>query len=103
MIRAKEKNKAEKKKRNGEHLDLILNGVFGDDLTEKVIFEWREGEKSRGSQRKQHSMWRSNSQRKDHRGGQETQAPSDWSRMHMGEAQVINTHTLLEEQDWVLS
>jgi hypothetical protein len=45
-------------------------------------------------------MWRSNSQRKDRRGGQETQAPSDWSRMHMGEAQVINTHMLLEEQDF---
>ena len=56
MISAKEKNKAGKK-RNGERLDLILNRVVGEDLTEKVIFEWREGEKSRGSQGKEHSMW----------------------------------------------
>lgn len=48
MISTKEKDKAEKK-RNGEHLGLILNRVVRDDRMEKVIFEWRAGEKPRGS------------------------------------------------------
>ena len=43
---------------------------------------------------------RSNSQRKDRRGCQETQAPSDWNRMHTGEVQVISTHMALEEKDF---